>query len=216
MTHIAQLSAPESENRTKHKYRRPDLEPKESPQDFSKGKTSPEWPDYLVTPNGCVYRKNYCGRFIKKDYKTPRKKPVYHDPNGYLFVVLCQNNKSKSVWLHSLVLSTFGGPRPEGMLACHINGNPLDCRIENLEWKTHKGNADDTIIHGTRAQGIKNGWAKLTDENVIEMRTLRSSGWKIKALAEKYAVAQCTTDRICKGLSWKHILPFGPHQHFKK
>ena len=38
------------------------------------------------------------------------------------------------------VLEAWVGPRPEGCEIDHINGNPLDNRLENLEWVTHAEN----------------------------------------------------------------------------
>lgn len=55
--------------------------------------------------------------------------------------------------IHRLVLETFVGPCPEGMEACHNNGNPADNRVENLRWDTHIANMADQRVHGTRVPG---------------------------------------------------------------
>ena len=68
--------------------------------------------------------------------------------------------------VHELVLETFDGARPSGVYedtarqypryhARHLNGNPLDNRIENLQWGTVKENADDARRHGTQAEGAR-------------------------------------------------------------
>lgn len=44
------------------------------------------------------------------------------------------------VAVHRLVLESFVGPCPEGMEACHNNGNGFDNRLENLRWDTHGAN----------------------------------------------------------------------------
>ena len=51
--------------------------------------------------------------------------------------------------VHALVLEAFVGPRPDGMEACHNNGDPADNRLENLRWDTRRENALDRIRHGT-------------------------------------------------------------------
>jgi len=42
-----------------------------------------------------------------------------------------------------LVLELFVGPRPFGYLACQVNDDPLDDRLDNLYWGTHEDNAAD-------------------------------------------------------------------------
>jgi hypothetical protein len=44
------------------------------------------------------------------------------------------------VAVHRLVLESFVGPCPDGMEACHANGNGFDNRVENLRWDTHEEN----------------------------------------------------------------------------
>lgn len=41
---------------------------------------------------------------------------------------------------HSLICSTFHGPRPEGYQSDHLNGDILDYSAANLEWVTPKEN----------------------------------------------------------------------------
>lgn len=61
----------------------------------------------------------------------------------------------KSVGVHRLVLLAFVGPCPEGMEACHINGDPADNRVENLRWDTRSENQRDRVRHGTNHNSIK-------------------------------------------------------------
>jgi hypothetical protein len=51
------------------------------------------------------------------------------------------------VTIHGAVLEAFVGPRPEGMEACHNNGNPAANRLENLRWDTHAGTVADVHLH---------------------------------------------------------------------
>ena len=52
--------------------------------------------------------------------------------------------------VHSLVIQAFVGERPDGMECRHLNGNPLDNRLENLKWGTSKENSDDIALHGRK------------------------------------------------------------------
>src|SRR3989442_771331 len=69
---------------------------------------------------------------------------------GYLAVLLKKNwdKKRKTgvkilAKVHTLVLEAFVGPRPEGAVCRHLNGDARDNRPENLVWGTHKQNSDD-------------------------------------------------------------------------
>src|SRR5262245_26010099 len=60
---------------------------------------------------------------------------------GYWQVHLTGNSGRKKVrTVHSLVCETFLGPRPQGMVCDHVNGNKLDCRLANLEYVTFSEN----------------------------------------------------------------------------
>ena len=45
-----------------------------------------------------------------------------------------------SLRVQRAVLEAWGYPRPKGYECDHINGNPSDNRLENLEWVTHEEN----------------------------------------------------------------------------
>lgn len=60
---------------------------------------------------------------------------------------------SKRYLLHRLVLEAFTGPPSvETPIGRHLNGNPDDNRLVNLEWSTHSRNALDKVTHGTSPQ----------------------------------------------------------------
>lgn len=86
------------------------------------------------------------------------------DKDGHLKVAL-SNGDGKPVgrFVHSLVLTSFIGPRPEGMECCHGNGVASDNRLENLRWDTHANNNADRKAHGNYATGERHHMSKLTD-----------------------------------------------------
>ncbi|AXF51648.1 HNH endonuclease [Mycobacterium phage Constella] len=57
--------------------------------------------------------------------------------------------------VHRLVLEAFVGPPPEGMVACHNNGDALDNRVENLRWDTQAENNRDIVRHGRHGMASK-------------------------------------------------------------
>ena len=71
--------------------------------------------------------------------------------SGYLLVKLYDDDaRQQTRTVHSLVLLTFAGPRPDGMETLHGLGGPLDNRWpENLRYGTKKENAADQAAAGT-------------------------------------------------------------------
>lgn len=57
--------------------------------------------------------------------------PLKHS-GGYLQVSLRKNGKGYKKFIHDLVLSAFCGPRPNGMQACHKDGDKCNNRIRNF------------------------------------------------------------------------------------
>lgn len=74
---------------------------------------------------------------------------------GYQLVKLRKDGRGRSQRVHKLVLTAFSGPRPNGMVACHNNGNPDDLRAANLRWDTQGNNLRDAVRHGTHHQAGK-------------------------------------------------------------
>jgi hypothetical protein len=93
-------------------------------------------------------------RLPRRGYGERIVKPYVNDKNWpRMMVCLCNGKREYGgieafPHVHKLVLEAFTGePRPEGMVCCHINGNPSDNRLENLRWGTRHENAADTRRH---------------------------------------------------------------------
>lgn len=61
----------------------------------------------------------------------------------------------KKKLLHALVLEAFVGPRPPNHVTRHLDGNPLNPRLDNLAWGTQSENLLDKQRHGTDTQRNK-------------------------------------------------------------
>lgn len=71
------------------------------------------------------------------------------DKGGYLTVSLYGEMGRRSRRVHRIVLEAFVGQRPNGMEARHIDGNPRNNFLNNLEWCTKPTNTKDQVRHGT-------------------------------------------------------------------
>lgn len=67
----------------------------------------------------------------------------------YYSVGLSRHGKKSRHSVHRLVLQAFVGPCPDGMEACHNNGDYTDNRLANLRWDTKAENGADKIQHRT-------------------------------------------------------------------
>jgi hypothetical protein len=127
--------------------------------------------------------------------------------NGYLMIGLLKPGASWMAGVHRLVLLTFIGPCPKGMLACHYDGNKENNRLTNLRWDTPKNNTADSIRHGVirRGEGVTNG--KLTEKDVLEIRRVCRTGKRGNTifLCKKYGIHLTTLHSIIHRKTWKHV-----------
>ncbi len=153
-------------------------------------KELPGHPGYLVSDLGRV--KSPSGTVIK--------------PNTFKGYQYFQTNQRKSVRVHRAVLLAFvGGPPEDAPSGGHINGKRDDNRLENLKWVSAKENYQHAQVHGTATVGERIAQSRLTEEQVIEMRRLRSEGMSFPKLAKKYGVGVNAVQRACYGITWKHL-----------
>jgi hypothetical protein len=142
-----------------------------------------------------------------KSYKLGNAHSLKQNKNkkGYLMVTLYGEIR-KTFTVHRLVLSNFSKLEIDKQIN-HINGVKTDNRIENLEWCTNIENQKHAFENGLldSKMGVKNFWAKLTNEQVLDIkRKGKYSTWK--KIGQDYAVSDTTIRRIINNKKWKHIL----------
>ena len=161
------------------------------------------FPDYFIDKKGNVYSLKPLGPLHPKP-KKPRvvKASITH---GYAHVLLHKDGKAYNKRNHRLVLETFVGPCPSGLLCRHLNGNRLDNRLCNLIWGTPKENAMDMIRHGNSVRGERNPLARLTRKDVIKIRQPR--GLKRYAdIARDFGIAKSTVTHIMTKRNWSWVV----------
>jgi hypothetical protein len=104
--------------------------------------------------------------------------------------------------VHRLVCEAFHGPAPFAADACHLDGNKLNNRADNLQWASRLENARHKEAHGTTTVGEKNPAAKLTEGQV---REIRASSLSQRKLAAQYGLSKALIYRIQKRQIWTHI-----------
>jgi hypothetical protein len=138
-------------------------------------------------------------------------KPIRRD-GGYYSVNLHREGKKTARYIHHLVLETFVGPRPPGLVCRHLDGDPSHNHVGNLRWGTYAENEADKFIHGTRVRGSAAARSKLREEQVVEIRSERSAGVPIRQLAAHHGVSHQTIRAVVSGNTWRHLLPDEPER----
>lgn len=92
------------------------------------------------------------------------------------------------------------GERPEGHVLSR-KGDKGNYEPGNVTWKLKSENSKEK----KPAKGEKNAKAKLTEQQVLEIRSLKEKGYRIKDLSVMYKVTPTTIFYIIRRISWKHI-----------
>lgn len=145
-----------------------------------------------------------------KTYRLPAKilKPLLGTDN-YHFVCLYKGGEAKQLRVHRLVLTAFVGSPPEGYYANHLDGNRINNKLCNLKWASPAENNLHAYSVLGRAPvslpGEKNGFAKLTPNDIKLARQMREQKHTFQSIANKFGISKSHAKRIVDGLAWSHI-----------
>lgn len=123
----------------------------------------------------------------------------YTDGKGYRKTTLKKNGEDYRAHIHVLVAAAFYGPRPEGLVVRHLDGDNTNNRKSNLRYGTHAENSEDSLRHGTRARGETQGSVKFTE---AEVQAVRAAEGTISAIAERFGMSRTNAWNIRNGKRW--------------
>lgn len=107
--------------------------------------------------------------------------------------------------VHRFVCEYAHGPQPSpDHEAAHNCGN---CRCVNpahLRWATSKQNNADKVLHGTHARGENNTFSKLSNQDVIDIRSMWPEVSQ-QRIAERYGVSRQAIWAIVHRKGWPHL-----------
>lgn len=153
---------------------------------------------YKVSDLGAIYS-------LRKWRGKHFRKLKYHlNAFGYPVFSLTKNGNTKGITAHKIVTTSFLGERPLGMEVRHLDGNKLNFQLNNLKYGTAKENAADRDKHNTTARGENIGSAKLSNDDVMNIRKLYRKRGDMVKLADKYNVSCANIYMIITKQSRKH------------
>jgi len=124
--------------------------------------------------------------------------------NGYIAYWLKVGGVTTVRYAHRLVADAFLGPIPPGMQVNHKDGNRANCDVANLEIVTNGENR----AHSYRVLGVSPNRgrvgeahhnARLTWEQVCDIRKAHSEGVGPKDLGLRYGISRTGIHRIVSG-----------------
>lgn len=95
-------------------------------------------------------------------------------------------------------------PTPEHEAAHSCGKGHEGCvNPKHLRWATRAENHADKVMHGTNLEGEANHMSKLTEKDVLEIRSSKSGA---KEISERYGIGYAYVYQIRNGERWKHLV----------
>uniref|UniRef100_E6VL69 HNH nuclease domain-containing protein n=1 Tax=Rhodopseudomonas palustris (strain DX-1) TaxID=652103 RepID=E6VL69_RHOPX len=125
---------------------------------------------------------------------------------GYgLMWVKDREGRWRNLGAHRVALA-LSGKNVVGRFVLHRCDNPSCVRPDHLRRGSHKDNMADMTSKGRQARGSGHGRAKLTEDNVMDIRIRYSAGMITqRELADEFGVRREQISDIVNLKSWKHL-----------
>lgn len=115
-------------------------------------------------------------------------------------------SRCKSVRASHVAYELAYGPLPAGLFALHTCDNPQCINPSHLFAGTNSDNSKDMAAKGRSTKGEKHGMAKLSNEQVLEIRRrYRVGGIFQRELAKEFGVTQTLIGMIVRRKVWSHV-----------
>lgn len=111
----------------------------------------------------------------------------------------------KHLLAHRVAYALNIGDIPNGMCVLHKCDNPACVNPNHLRLGTKKENNLDKVIRDRCAKGQATNIAKITPEQVVEIRTRRCAGETLSSIGKDFGLGTSQIWRITKNQSWTHV-----------
>lgn len=156
---------------------------------------------------GGLYEASACGQ-IRSSQKGYAGHLLSQTENhrGYLKVGLTLDGRRVYRFVHRLVADAFIAADPSRPFVDHRDTDKKNNRADNLRRGTQKQNFEWAIESGAIAAGFDHKRAKLTPQQVEQVRAAKASGrryWGARALAEQFGVCVQTINSAARDFTYK-------------
>lgn len=154
---------------------------------------------YVADSGGNIYGPRGMRRPVRMFSKSGANAEQHHSR-----VSMWVGGRHRNLSVHRAVFAAFHGEIPSGMLIRHADGDSRNNTLANLALGTQADNIDDRRRHGRGVSGAANPSARLTADEVTELRAWHASGGVTYVeIAEWYGVSSQTIGRAVRGESWR-------------
>lgn len=119
-------------------------------------------------------------------------------------ILVDKHGRPQNLLVANIVAQAFLGLRPKNKEIDHVNGDPLDNRVENLEYVTPKENSRRAIRRITEEERRKRH-GTLSEDQVREIRKLHAGGMPPKKIEKKTGVDSGVIYHIVNGKTYKWV-----------
>lgn len=155
-----------------------------------------DYPNYSISNFGNV----------RNDLTNLILKPLKNIKTDHSRIYLYKNTERKRFLIHRLVALYFIQNPNNYKVVNHLDSNPGNNNVSNLEWTTTSGN----LIHARDNNrlnppiGSKNGMAILEDKEVLKVIDLWNKGLTQQNIADILNVSRSCICGITQGRRWKN------------
>jgi hypothetical protein len=111
-------------------------------------------------------------------------------------------SSNRKLLAHRASYEAFIGPIPKGMYVCHACDNVYCVNPNHLFLGTQKQNLQDMAAKGRSTRGEKNARAKLTEEQVKQIRAISGSN---SFIAKLFNTSSSNINLIKSKKRWTHV-----------
>ena len=155
----------------------------------------PKYPGYYASKNGEIMSTKRGNPIIMKQVKSK---------DNHLYVFMYVNGIQHKTWVHRAVLSAWKGLPESGHEGRHLDDNPKNNNIHNLEWGTRFENVNDKRINNRLPEGERSGTHILSVADVIAIRNLHGKK-SLRELAKLFGVSHTAIRRAALGIKWSCV-----------
>ena len=149
------------------------------------------YPGYSITEDGRIWNDGL-GRTCNEKQSGGHWMYPRLNSCGYAVISLCSVEckaiHGRSIQVGRFLLDAFVGECPPGQECRHLDGNKLNNVLSNLAWGTQQENGWDSTRYGAHKRGEKHHSAKLTNQQVIEIKQRLDNDEVQAALAREFNV----------------------------